>query len=175
MSVFSNTYQFHDFNFGIQSQTKKLLMKSIFLFICLILCSSTIIAQSLSDLSWMAGYWTSSEKGTTMEELWTIESGGLMLGLHRDVFSNGRSSFEFLNISKIENKITYIAQPRGGTGTHFHLIEVSDSRAVFENLEHDFPQRIIYSREGNKLIARIEDESGEKGMQWTWTKTNFDE
>jgi hypothetical protein len=41
---------------------------------------------------------------------------------------------------------------------------------VFENPEHDYPQRIIYQREGNLLIARIEGEvSGEaKGQQWQW-------
>jgi len=47
---------------------------------------------------------------------------------------------------------------------------LTSEKVVFENLSHDFPQRIIYSRAGDKLTARIEDESGEKGMQWSWTK-----
>jgi hypothetical protein len=51
------------------------------------------------------------------------------------------------------------------------MTENKDQKVVFENLEHDFPQRIIYSRSGDTLTARIEDESGEKSMEWVWTKT----
>ncbi len=149
-------------------------MKSRILLLVLTLFSFSIQAQSLSDLNWMAGYWTSSENGTTMEELWTPYAGGLLVGLHRDVFGNGRSSFEFLRIVQSEKDIVYLASPSGRPATPFTLKELSGQKAVFENLEHDFPQRIIYSREGDTLTARIEDKSGDKGMQWTWTKTKFD-
>ena len=33
---------------------------------------------------------------------------------------------------------------------------VTDREARFENLEHDFPQRIIYRRDGDSLTGRIE-------------------
>tara|TARA_R110000868_G_scaffold259361_1_gene517135 strand:+ start:37036 stop:37485 length:450 start_codon:yes stop_codon:yes gene_type:complete len=149
-------------------------MKSGILLIAITLSSITIQAQSLSDLEWMTGYWSSSENGTTMEELWSTSSGGMMLGLHRDVFGNGRSSFEYLRIVQSDNEILYLASPSGRPATPFTLKELSHQKVVFENIENDFPQRIIYSREGDKLTARIEDQSGDKGMQWTWTKTNFD-
>ena len=39
----------------------------------------------------------------------------------------------------------------------FTSVAVSDSMAVFENPEHDFPQRIIYRRSAaDSLHARIE-------------------
>lgn len=173
MSVFSNTYPFVDFSFEIQSQHKVLSMKSTLLLLFLALTTASIQAQTLTDLDWMSGYWTSSENGTTMEELWTPASGGMMLGLHRDVFGNGRSSFENIRIVQTAEGIVYLASPGGKPATPFTLKEVSAQKAVFENLEHDFPQRIIYSKEGNNLTARIEDETGEKGMQWTWIKTDF--
>ena len=125
----------------------------------------------LPELSWLAGYWTFSKDGNTTEELWTHGSGYMMLGLHRDVYANGRSSFEFLRIMRTREGIVYVASPNGTPGTTFAMKDVSNQKVVFENLEHDFPQRIIYSRTGDKLTARIEDKSGEKAMEWTWTKT----
>ena len=39
----------------------------------------------------------------------------------------------------------------------FDLIEVTSKGAVFQNLEHDFPNRIIYAHtNGDMLLARIE-------------------
>ena len=40
----------------------------------------------------------------------------------------------------------------------FKLIRQSETDAVFENLSHDFPQRIIYRKEASGLFARIEGE-----------------
>ncbi len=173
MSVFSNTYRFPDFNFENQSQFKNRIMKTI-TFILLLFLSTSVTAQSLSDLSWMNGYWTNQENGSSSEELWSTAAGGMMIGVNRGVYPNGRSSFEFLRIVESEEKIVYLASPGGQTPTPFTLTEVSENKVVFENMENDFPQRIIYSRDGSSLTARIEDKSGEKGMQWTWTKTKFD-
>ncbi len=144
----------------------------------LALMGSGVMAQTpnpeLPELSWLSGYWTSSENGNTVEELWTHGSGYMMLGLHRDVYANGRSSFEFIRIMRTREGIVYVANPNGAPGTTFTMKEVSGQKVVFENLEHDFPQRIIYSRAGDELTARIEDKSGEKGMEWTWTKTKLE-
>lgn len=177
MSVFSNTYHSWSFSFWAIQKPKNTDMKTIFslLIIFLVLTTQTSNAQTLDDLSWIGGYWTSSENGMTMEELWTTPSAGIMLGLHRDVFPNGRASFEYIRIVQIDDEVHYVASPGGGPSTSFKLKEVSESKAIFENLEHDFPQRIIYSLTDDSLTARIEDESGEKGMQWTWNKTTFNQ
>ena len=34
--------------------------------------------------------------------------------------------------------------------------EMGERRVVFENPMHDFPQRILYWRDGDQLVARIE-------------------
>lgn len=147
-------------------------MKHLLIFLFLLSLGSSS-AQTLSDLDFLTGNWTGTQGGVTMQEVWTSSPGGIMVGLHKDVFPNGRSSFEFLRIVETEHGITYLASPGGSEPTPFTLKEVSGTKAVFENLEHDFPQRIIYSLSGEKLTARIEDVTGEKGMQWTWTRTNF--
>lgn len=177
VSDFSNTNLERSFSFVSQSQLNKESMKLKFTLVLLFLISISGIsnAQSLNDLNWMAGYWTSSDDGTSMEELWTTSSGGMLIGVHRDVFANGRSSFEYLRIVETAEGIVYLASPGGRPPTPFKLKEHSTTMASFENLENDFPQRIIYTQKGNTLTARIEDESGEKGMEWTWTKTKFEQ
>ena len=121
---------------------------------------------------WMSGWWASESNGVRMEEVWTAPGGGVMLGLHRDVKPNGKTSFEFLRIEEKEGSLIYQAQPGGRPATPFPLKESSESRIVFENLKHDFPQRIIYWREGDRLCARVEGTINGKtdAEQWCWTR-----
>jgi hypothetical protein len=50
------------------------------------------------------------------------------------------------------------------------MVAAGPTEAVFENPGHDFPQRIIYRREGDSLIARIEGEvdGRRRSAQWEW-------
>jgi hypothetical protein len=66
--------------------------------------------------------------------------------------------------------VIYIASPRGVGTTEFSLITYAENCVVFDNLEHDFPQRIIYRRDGDRLTAQIEGEVDGKleSTQWTW-------
>lgn len=146
----------------------KNLLTLLFLF-----SATSIYGQTLSDLDFLAGNWTGSQGGASMQEIWTTSPGGIMVGLHKDVFPNGRSSFEFLRIVNTESGITYLASPGGSEPTSFPLKEVKGTKAIFENLDHDFPQRIIYTRQNDQLTVRIEDASGEKGMGWVWSKTEI--
>lgn len=106
--------------------------------------------------AWMAGTWQSTTGGVRMEEHWTSADGGLMLGLHRDVTPK-KTSFEFIRIERRGDTLVYLAMPGGRPPTEFTLKSATTDRIVFENLAHDFPQRIIYRRRGaDSLIARIE-------------------
>jgi hypothetical protein len=124
----------------------------------------------VDDLGWLAGHWSGSAGNVAMEEVWIEPAGGVMLGLHRDVFSDQPPFFEYLRIEQRGSSVVYVASPRGADATEFALVSADLTQAVFENLEHDFPQRIIYRRAGDLLIVRIEgDVSGEpKSRQWEW-------
>ena len=121
---------------------------------------------------WMAGSWRGTVDGVTMEEHWTSAAGDVMLGMHRDVRSGVKTSFEFARIEKKGDTLVYQAMPGGRPATPFTLKESSAQRVVFENPEHDFPQRIIYWRESNRLCARVEGTIGGKSEseQWCWEK-----
>ena len=128
----------------------------------------------ISTLGWMAGNWTGTQDGVEMEELWQKPKGNSMLGVHRDIKAGQTVSFEFFRIEATSDGISYWASPHARPATPFKMIESGDKRVVFENAEHDFPQRIIYwLTSDGALHAKIEGKLGGKPAteEWTWRRT----
>jgi hypothetical protein len=91
-----------------------------------------------------------------VEEQWTKPAGGTLLGMGRTV-RNGKTVFtEFLKISVENGKLTYTARIGTKGVTEFPMLRVSAEEVVFENPSHDFPQRIVYRKVPEGLLARIE-------------------
>ena len=64
--------------------------------------------------------------------------------------------FEYLRIVERDGGLVYIAQPGGRPPTEFTLVELTKSRAVFENPRHDYPKRIAYELSADgRLSATI--------------------
>lgn len=126
----------------------------------------------LAKLAWMAGSWARVEGERSTEEHWTAAAGGTMLGVNRTVAGGRTRAYEYLRIEKTADGIDYVASPSGQSTTRFRLIECENNRAVFENPEHDFPQRIIYERKGNELFAGIEGtQNGQpRSAKWSWLR-----
>ena len=146
----------------------------------MVLLSFILNAQSsdtfkVKQLNWLSGYWTAENGGTRMEEIWLPESNGLLIGLHRDSFGSDKTFFEYLRIEQLNDTIVYKASPRGVEPTSFYLKSMDKHSVVFENLKHDFPQRIIYVLKGDTLHARIEGNVNNKlkFSEWQWYKTKL--
>jgi hypothetical protein len=125
----------------------------------------------IDDLSWMAGYWLSCEGGREVSETWNDPRGGVMAGVTLTVGRLGRGAVEFTRIATVDGRLAFLAQPNGVAATTFTLIESAPGRAVFENPDHDFPQRVVYSREGDMLTGRIEGLANGQPQSMTWTYT----
>jgi len=143
-----------------------------------LLAASTLAAQTpvggVEALAWMEGAWSGEKDGVVMEELWTGPRGGALLGLHRDVKGPRLLSWEFLRIQATDAGTFYYASPRSAPPTAFKLVETGNKRAVFENKEHDFPQRILYWIDAQgALHARIEGPQGGRTVaeEWVWNRT----
>ena len=66
-------------------------------------------------------------------------------------------SHEFMQIRAADGTLAFTAHPSGQRSATFPLLRISDSEVVFENAQHDFPQRVAYKLESEgKLAARIE-------------------
>jgi hypothetical protein len=124
-----------------------------------LLAGSAVAAEpDIAKLAWLAGCWRSESAEPGSGEQWTQLAGGMMLGTSRTVRQGKTVEFEFLQLRELPNgKLAFIAMPAGQSTTTFPLLRIDDAEAVFENLEHDFPQRVAYARDGEaKLRARIE-------------------
>lgn len=138
--------------------------------------NTSATTPTLESLSWMAGHWRRAEGDERSEELWLPPAGDLMLGLGRSVAGGQTQFFEYLRIEARDGKIAYVASPLGRGTTDFPLREAAGERATFENLAHDFPQRIIYWRDGAGLCARIEGEANgsKRHMEWCWSRVGHE-
>lgn len=142
--------------------------------------TATMIAAALlsgpvaGDLSWMSGYWLSCDDGREASETWSDPRAGLMVG-HGVTVSNGRASFETFRIAPHGDGVAYFAQPDGAPTTIFSAVEVAPDRVVFADPAHDFPQRILYVRDGDLMTARIEGEiDGQtRSMEWRFRRAEL--
>jgi hypothetical protein len=85
-------------------------------------------------------------------------AGGTMLGMNRTVRGNETVAFEFIRIvEQDDGSLVFVASPSGQGTTEFTLVRLSDREVIFENPDHDFPQRIIYRLVSDEeLLGRIE-------------------
>ena len=108
-------------------------------------------------LAWLSGCWTQPRANGLVEEHWMAPRGDSMLGMSRTVVGGKTVEYEFLRIALVDGTLAYVARPSGQSEATFPLKSVEDGVVVFENLSHDFPQRIIYRRNADASItARIE-------------------
>ncbi len=131
--------------------------------------------HELKQFDWLAGNWQSvsgNANGTqiVVDETWMVPRGSVMLGINRTVGQNRKTNFEYMRLVESEGALELLASPGGREPTAFPLVSFDEpnQRAVFENGAHDFPNRIIYDRSGNRLLARIEGSFDGKpaSMQW---------
>lgn len=122
----------------------------------------------LDAVAFLTGHWSFTKDGRVTEETWSHARGGTMLGGAR-TFEGARTvGWEQLRIELDGEALQLVAAPSGQATTRFRLAEHSPGRAVFQNLEHDFPQRIIYRREGDRLHARVEGAG--RSAEWTYER-----
>ena len=112
----------------------------------------------VNDLGWMSGCWAATGREAGSVEQWTMPAGGTMFGVSRTVVDGKTFAFEYLRIVTDEDGgVALISSPSGQKTARFEMVSLSRQEVVFENLEHDFPQRIIYRlNSDNNLDAHIE-------------------
>jgi hypothetical protein len=125
----------------------------------LMLLTPFLLARAdVADLQWLAGCWSQDGQAAGSVEQWMAPAGGTMLGMNRTVSGGKTVAFEYLRIVEEEGGwIVLIASPSGQETARFNMVSMSENDVVFENKEHDFPQRIIYRLVASgKLLGRIE-------------------
>ena len=127
--------------------------------LALLLIAGPVMSADHADLSKLAGCWKSESGEPGSVEQWLPLAGGSLLGVSRTVKQGKTVAHEFMDIRALpDGTLAFHAQPSGQRPETFPLLRLTDTEVVFENLQHDFPQRIVYAVEGGgtRLNARIE-------------------
>ena len=141
----------------------------IFVVLAMFAVAFPLRAQEIEKLAWMTGTWTQNKDGEMVQESWLGPRGKMMAAVNLTSSSKRGASFEFLRIVEGPSGLAYLASPGGKTPVEFKLKELSGRKVVFENLAHDFPQRVMYWMEPDGAMkARIEGsvQGKERGMEW---------
>ena len=124
------------------------------IFLCI---AQTLSAAELGHVSWMLGCWSSKNSESTVTERWTVD-GDTMSGVSEAGTGAKRHVVERMTITRNNDEnLVFTAWPEGQETTSFVMVNIADDEIVFENREHDFPQRIIYRLlPGFDMLGRIE-------------------
>ncbi len=133
-------------------------------------------AAELSDLAWLEGTWQrETSRGPVYEHWERLSDNTWEGGSWRQATDGPRRTLEWLLLVKMGGELFYI--PKVGENAlpvPFKLTSLGDDRAVFENLDHDFPQRIIYQRRSDSAMhVRIEgpgDGGQTQGIEFEFTR-----
>ena len=118
-------------------------------------------AATLASVAWLEGCWEAVSPKGTIEENWTAARGHTMIGVSRTVSGDSLFGYELLILRERSDGLAYEAHPSGQAPAVFLSTEATDTTAVFEDLKHDFPQRLRYWRVGaDSLVARLEGSMG---------------
>jgi hypothetical protein len=119
-------------------------------------------------IDWIAGYWLACAQDSQTAEAWIGAGSGLLVGVNHGLGRDG-PTFEHMRIgAKEDGQLAYFASPGGAPTVVFSLKTIGHQSATFENLTHDFPHRVIYTRNGDELVGRIEGVVGDKVQSMEW-------
>lgn len=140
--------------------------------LCLLASSCAMIGlRKPPDLVWLEGCWSTSSGKTT--ECWRPDGGRKLSGASR-TFTDGDHFREALRIYRRKGKYHYEASPDGQAQTVFTEALIDERKVVFENPEHDYPQRISYEllNDGH-LRATISLADGTAQRSWDYLQVEI--
>ncbi len=156
-------------------------MKCIYCIGLVFLMSFYVYGQNkltnIADLGGMAGCWEQKNeaKKLLISEMWMSPAGSSMLGMGRTVKNGKTTGWEYMRIEQRDDGIYFVSKPKENSeDTAFKLKSLTAAGTVFENKDHDFPQRVIYKIQGDKMIARIEGNDNGKflGIDFPMIRAN---
>jgi hypothetical protein len=114
--------------------------------------------SGIEKFFWIIGRWENDEGSKISGERWVKRDAAMLEGVGYSIEDGDTTVFEKLKIRQSDGGVFYIADvPHNPGPVAFKLVKLTETEAVFENPEHDFPNRIIYRRgENDTLRVRIE-------------------
>lgn len=156
-------------------------MKKIYLSLLMIFAALYVSAQNptVKTFDFLLGKWEMKTKTGKIVERWKKQKHSLTGQSHKFNAAGDSLLTEAIVLKKIKGEWHFCVTgyEKGNEGrTDFKLITSANNTFVFENKQHDFPQRITYQNKGkNELLAWIEGEIGGKKrkMEFPYQKVKW--
>lgn len=131
----------------------------IFLLLIPVICKAQDVNKSFKDLYALAGTWRMETSKGILYESWNVIDDSTLKSKSYKVTDNDTLALEQVELVKRNNAILYIPSvlENNNVPVIFTLVTLEKGGYTFENKEHDFPQRIIYTLpQNNTMHAWIE-------------------
>lgn len=114
--------------------------------------------SGLKELTWLLGTWKRDTAKSVTYESWRRLSSRTFEGeSHRIAKATGDTVFtEYLLLAEMGSEVFYI--PKVAENEYpvpFKLISSENDRVIFDNPDHDFPQRITYQRNAEGSLTAL--------------------
>ena len=136
-------------------------MRLTLVLVAAILSYTASFSQNLSELNWILGKWDLIEGSTTTTEFWEIKDDSTFVG--SGITKQGETVLfeEGLRIEFRNGTMSYVAILPDKTA-HFKLTKLDGHSVTFEDPKNDFPSKILYDFEYEKMNITISGtENGE--------------
>jgi hypothetical protein len=144
-------------------------MKAALAACCLLLtgCATAPAMETEHPLGWISGCWENADGD--YREVWSAPDHGYLFGY---ALSLKGGTVSFFEQSRIEpgKAFTFAVYPGGKGPLPFGEIERGASHIVFADPDHDYPQRIRYAREGDRMTAEISLMDGSRGQGFAFRR-----
>ncbi|MBK5285495.1 MAG: hypothetical protein JJE25_08820 [Bacteroidia bacterium] len=116
--------------------------------------------KKIENMNWLIGTWSNISDDGKLSEVWAKTSDTVFSGKSFKIFQDDTVFSERISLELLRGGLFYIPvvhNQNNGLPVAFKLISNSGAEFIFENKEHDFPQRIIYKNTGkDSLYASVE-------------------
>ena len=122
-----------------------------------VLAAQVALPVRIDRVAWLQGCWLLRDGDRTIEEQWLSPRADSMLGVGRTTRADRLIEYEMVLIRASGRQLAYEAHPSTEEPALFMSASIGERSIVFENLKHDFPQRIGYERtSADRLLAWTE-------------------
>lgn len=118
--------------------------------------SLSCFGVSAQSLDWIVGTWEreNTKPGQVFYESWEKITNKEFRGIGVRIEGSDTTFRENLWLRKEEDNWYYIAEvSHNETAIHFKITNLTEKGFTSENPDHDFPKRIEYSLEGDRMTA----------------------
>ncbi len=116
--------------------------------------------SSLTPLNWLIGEWQTDKSASFVNEIWQKVSDDTFEGQGKT-----NSSSESLRLVQMADEVFYLAKvSHNPLPIAFKLNHCKNKQFVFENMQHDFPNKIEYRQISSNALQVIVSGKAEKSF-----------